>query len=81
MATLTIRGLDEGTKARLRLRAASHGTSMEGEARAILDEVLARPRRAAGVGSRLHTRLRQAGAVDLDVPDRTDPGRAADFGH
>ena len=36
MATLTIRGLDEGTKARLRLRAASHGTSMEGEARAIL---------------------------------------------
>lgn len=36
MASLTIRRLDEGTKAKLRLRAATHGRSMEEEARRIL---------------------------------------------
>ena len=39
--TLTIRNLDEGVKQRLRLRAASHQTSMEAEARAILAASLA----------------------------------------
>jgi len=34
--TLTIRNLDEDVKQKLRLRAASHQTSMEAEARAIL---------------------------------------------
>ena len=34
--TLTIRNLDEEVKRKLRLRAASHQTSMEAEARAIL---------------------------------------------
>lgn len=34
--TLTIRNLDEAVKQKLRLRAASHQTSMEAEARAIL---------------------------------------------
>jgi hypothetical protein len=33
MATLTIRQLDEKTKTRLRVRAAHHGRSTEGEAR------------------------------------------------
>jgi plasmid stability protein len=36
MAALSIRGLDEGVKRRLPSRAASHGQSMEAEARAIL---------------------------------------------
>lgn len=34
--TLTIRNLDEAVKQKLRLRAAKHQTSMEGEAREIL---------------------------------------------
>jgi hypothetical protein len=34
MATLTIRNLDDSTKAQLRLQAARHGRSMEEEARA-----------------------------------------------
>ncbi|MEM7600141.1 MAG: hypothetical protein AAF357_01850 [Verrucomicrobiota bacterium] len=38
--TLTIRNLDEEVKRKLRLRAASHQTSMEAEARAILAENL-----------------------------------------
>ena len=41
--TLTIRNLDENLKRRLRLRAASHQTSMEAEARAILAISLADP--------------------------------------
>lgn len=40
MASLTIRNLDERLKARLRVRAAQHGSSMEEEAREILRIVL-----------------------------------------
>ncbi len=40
MATLTIRGLDDDTKARLRVRAARHRRSMEAEVRSILDGAL-----------------------------------------
>jgi plasmid stability protein len=36
MATITIRGLDDAVKKRLRVRAARHGRSMEAEAREIL---------------------------------------------
>ena len=36
MASITIRRLDDGVKAKLRVRAASHGRSMEEEAREIL---------------------------------------------
>ena len=36
MASITIRRLDEGTKARLRVRAAQNGRSMEEEARTLL---------------------------------------------
>lgn len=39
--TLTIRNLDEEVKYKLRLQAASHQTSMEAEARAILAKSLA----------------------------------------
>jgi phosphopantothenoylcysteine decarboxylase/phosphopantothenate--cysteine ligase len=54
MASLTIRKLDEGVKAYLRLRSAQHGRSVEEEVRVILRETiqggvegLAPPRRAA----------------------------------
>src|SRR5688500_13360819 len=40
MASITIRKLDEKTKARLRVRAAQHGRSMEEEARTLLREAL-----------------------------------------
>ena len=38
--TLTIRNLDDAVKQKLRLRAASHRTSMEAEAREILRQAL-----------------------------------------
>lgn len=41
--TLTIRNLDEEVKRKLRLRAASHQTSMEAEARAILAQAVNAP--------------------------------------
>lgn len=41
--TLTIRNLDEDVKRKLRLRAASHQTSMEAEARAILARAVNEP--------------------------------------
>ncbi|MDA7632774.1 plasmid stabilization protein [bacterium] len=41
--TLTIRNLDEDVKRKLRLRAASHQTSMEAEARKILAQAVNEP--------------------------------------
>jgi plasmid stability protein len=45
MASLNIRKLDDETHVRLRVRAAQHGRSMEEEARQLLREALAPPRR------------------------------------
>jgi plasmid stability protein len=47
MASMTIRNLDDSLKARLRIRAAQHGRSMEEEARVLLRDALALPREAA----------------------------------
>src|SRR2546423_7824867 len=52
MASITIRRLDESLKQQLRLRAASHGRSMEDEVRTIL--------RAAAVGPTAATPMRAA---------------------
>lgn len=77
MASLTIRGLDEETKGRLRVRAARHGRSMESEVRAILHDVLAPPSGAGGLGTRIHARFAALG--QLELPDRDEAARAADF--
>ena len=47
MTSITIRNLDDALKRRLRLRAATHGRSMEEEARDILRCVLAEEPRTA----------------------------------
>ncbi|MGO9560500.1 MAG: FitA-like ribbon-helix-helix domain-containing protein [Acidimicrobiales bacterium] len=77
MATLTIRGLDDETKARLRVRAARQGRSMEAEVRAILEEALPSQQAAGGLGSRIHARFAAVGAVELDLPRRSELPRAA----
>jgi plasmid stability protein len=46
MASMTIRNLDDELKARLRVRAAQRGRSMEEEVRVLLHEALAAPRQA-----------------------------------
>jgi plasmid stability protein len=80
MATLMIRDLDDSVKARLRVRAANHGRSMEAEARAIIAAAVAAQRPAGRLGSYIHEQFSLVGGVDLDVPSRDDPARAADVG-
>jgi plasmid stability protein len=79
MATLTIRGLDEQIHARLRVRAAQHGRSMEAEVRAILADRLAPPTLEHGLGSHIHARFAALGGADLDPPARNEQPRAAVF--
>ncbi|WP_131765171.1 FitA-like ribbon-helix-helix domain-containing protein [Candidatus Protofrankia californiensis] len=80
MATLTIRDLDDEVKARLRVRAAHNGRSMEAEVRAILRAALTGPAPRRGLGGQI-----QQYFVDLDddveipLPPRTELPRAADF--
>lgn len=79
MAALSIRNLDEAVKRRLLLRAARHGRSMEAEARAILTEAVSEPADSAGLFTALLDRFGRLGGVDLELPDREEPPRAADF--
>jgi plasmid stability protein len=79
MATLTIRGLDPVTHARLRVEAARHGRSMEAEVRAILQERLMQSPAERGLGSRIRARF-QGLEGDLELPDRSvELPRAAEF--
>ena len=80
MAVLTVRGLSDELHARLRVRAAQHGRSMEAEVRAILEEHLREPSRTErGLGSHIHARFAALGGVDLEVPARQGRPRAADL--
>jgi len=79
MATLTVRGLDPVTHARLRVEAARHGRSMEAEVRAILHERLADHGGERGLGSRIRARF-QGLEGDLELPDRSrELPRSAEF--
>lgn len=79
MATLTIRGLDSATHARLRVTAAQHGRSMEAEVRAILQEWLMTGSSERGLGSRIRARF-EGLEGDLELPDRSaELPRAAEF--
>ncbi len=77
MATLTIRDLDEELRTRLRLRAASHGRSMEAEVRAILSETLTRPSDTGGLGTRIRQRFAEVGGPEIELPVRNERPRAA----
>ena len=82
MATLTIRNLDEGTKAQLRVQAARHGHSMEEEARTILRVAMEAGKPAPsskGLGSRIHDHFAQLGGVELDLPQRSSLPTPAQF--
>jgi plasmid stability protein len=77
VGTLTIRQLDERTHARLRVRAAEHGRSVEAEVRAILDAAVDLPEHNLLIA--LHETMSEAGGVDLKVPSRTDQPRPVDL--
>ena len=69
MATMTIRNVDDALKARLRIRAAHHGRSMEEEARDILRAALAENARPPSLLHSIRSRLPEGG-VDLEIPAR-----------
>lgn len=79
MASITIRNLDDDLKAQLRVVAASHGRSMEEEARVIIRQALFKLEKSGGLGSRIHARFAAVGGVDLEVPARKDKARAVSF--
>jgi plasmid stability protein len=71
MASITIRNLDEQTKAQLRVRAAHHGRSMEEEARNILREAVsggAVTRR--NLAEAIRQRFEPFGGCDIELPTR-----------
>ena len=66
MANLSVRKLDDETLARLRIRAAKHGVSMEEEARQILKRAVAAPERLGEIALRF---FGSENGVDLDLPE------------
>jgi plasmid stability protein len=74
MATLTIRALDDRVRDQLRVQAATHGRSMEAEARAILTEAVASPVERSLVDIMIAMREALEGK-GLELPSRADEVR------
>jgi antitoxin FitA len=71
MASMTIRGIDERLKARLRVQAAHHGRSMEDEARDILRTALSTERSRIGtLVDSIRARIEPLGGVELEIAPR-----------
>ena len=79
MTAVSIRNLDDAVGEKLRIRAASHGRSMEAEMRAILIEAVQQPDESEDFINSLIDRFSQLGGVDLDLPTRSSPLRDIDF--
>ena len=80
MASLTIRGLDDNLKSRLRLEAARQGRSMEETARQILRRALSTSdRETGGLGSRVHGYFVEADEFELELPARSALRSTPDF--
>lgn len=79
MAAISVRDLNEDVAARLKVRAARHGRSMEAEVRAILTESLADDDDRPNLGQMIRERFAELGGVELDIPAREDMPRAADL--
>ena len=79
MAAVSIRNLDDSVRERLQVRAAQHGRSMEAEIRAILTAAVADepPRKDLFVA--LTERFGGLGGVELALPARSTPARAAEL--
>jgi plasmid stability protein len=71
MASLTIRKLDDSVKAKLRVRAAENGRSMEEEARHLLTTALAKNSKPPqSLFEAIRKRIEPLGGVELDIPPR-----------
>ena len=65
MASITIRNLDDALKAKLRIRAARLGRSMEEEVRVILKTVLAEEDKLNSLGESIHQRFADLGGFEM----------------
>jgi antitoxin FitA len=80
MGTLTIRRLEDNVKARLRIRAAHHGRSMEEEAREILKKALESGQPVKeNLAQSIHKLFAPLGGVDLTLPAREPMRRPPKF--
>jgi plasmid stability protein len=71
MASLTIRNLEDSVKAKLRVRAAEHGRSMEAEAREILKAELAEKNPGGNLYDDIRKIVEPLGGIELEIPPRT----------
>jgi plasmid stability protein len=78
MGSLLIRNLEDGLKARLRVRAAQQGRSMEEEARAILRRELEGPKPVVNLAALARELFGEQG-VDLEIPPRLFAREPPDF--
>lgn len=87
MATLTIRKLDDSVKAKLRVRAAEHGRSMEEEVREILESAVqirlpqAAQEKPRSFYQSIRRHLAEAGidGIELEIPPRGPMREPPDF--
>jgi antitoxin FitA len=77
MAAVSIRDLDDSVREKLRIRAARHGRSMEAEMRVILTAAVIDEETRPSLFNALVDRFARLGGVDLDLPKRDTPPRAA----
>ena len=80
MASITIRRLDDSVKARLRVRAARNGRSMEEEARQVLTTALAEEsKRPLNLAESIRRLVAPFGGVELEIPPREPMREPPDF--
>ncbi|MCW5714590.1 MAG: plasmid stabilization protein [Bauldia sp.] len=82
MASLTVRGLDDDTKQRLRVRAATKGVSLEEEVRRILREAVnenAEPKTWEQFFGEIDAVFEEVEGVDLELPPRESDWTPPDF--
>jgi antitoxin FitA len=81
MASITIRRLDDSVKARLRVRAASRGRSMEQEAREILKAgLMPGGTPSVNLADAIRRHIQPLGGVELAIPTRQPVRRPVKFG-
>jgi len=72
MASITIRRLDDSVKAKLRIRAAQNGRSMEEEARLLLTQTLKEKElpNSGNLADAIRRLVEPLGGIELEIPPR-----------
>ncbi len=79
MADISVRGLADDVKGKLRQRAAAKGRSMEAEVREILADAVTDPQDEPDLFDVLMDRFDTLGGVTLDIPERRAMSPRVDF--